>query len=101
LVKQKIHPSTIVNYLRGERGKLRFNPRNSPGQAVAVQPFVFFYVSMSCKGMFLVVIIVKDPALGSSHKRLINISLHVVGRLEYWNTGILGQNSERCLIWEY
>jgi len=34
--------------------------------------------------MLLVVIIVKDPAFGSSHKRLINISLHVVGKLEYW-----------------
>jgi len=51
--------------------------------------------------MLLVVIIVKDPAFGSSHKRLINISLHVVGKLEYWNTGILGRKSERCPIWEY
>jgi hypothetical protein len=37
--------------------------------------------------MFLVVITAKDPALGSSHKRLVNISLRVVGRLEYWNIG--------------
>jgi len=26
---------------------------------------------------------------------MINISSHMVGRLEYWNTGILGQKSER------
>jgi len=56
---------------------------------------------MSCKVMLLVVIIVKDPAFGSSHKKLINISLHVVGKLEYWNTGILVRKSERCPIWEY
>jgi hypothetical protein len=44
---------------------------------------------MSCKVILVVVITAKDPALGSSHKRLINISLRVVGRLEYWNIGIL------------
>lgn len=38
---------------------------------------------MSCKVILVVVITAKDPALGSSHKRLINISLRVVGRLEY------------------
>ena len=29
----------------------------------------------------------EDPALVSSHRGVINISLHVVGRLEYWNIG--------------
>jgi len=47
---------------------------------------------MSCKMILVVVIIVKnpdpeDPALVSSHKGVMDISLHMVGRLEYWNIG--------------
>lgn len=44
---------------------------------------------MSCKVILVVVITAKDPALGSSHKRLINISLRVVGRLEYQHNQIV------------
>jgi len=36
-----------------------------------------------------------SSVLVSLHKGMINISSHMVGRLEYWNTGILGQKSER------
>ena len=37
----------------------------------------------------------------SPHRGVINISLQVVGKLEYWNTGMLGRKSECCSIWEY
>jgi len=38
-------------------------------------------------------------ALVSPHRGVIDISLHGIGMLEYWNTGILGRKSECCLIW--
>ena len=40
----------------------------------------------------------EDTALVSSHRGVITISLHVVGRLEYWNTEMLGIKSERYLF---